>query len=70
VAPLDRLAGLALGLLRPGGIVLAVKGARAGQEVAAAERTLRSLRVRDTGILLAGEGKVDPAATVVRLTAR
>ena len=29
VAPLDRLAALALGLLKPGGIVLAVKGAKA-----------------------------------------
>jgi 16S rRNA (guanine527-N7)-methyltransferase len=69
VAPLDRLAALAVGLLRPGGIVLAVKGARAQQELAAARRVLRTLRVRETGVLLAGEGKVDPAATVVRLTA-
>jgi 16S rRNA (guanine527-N7)-methyltransferase len=69
VAPLDRLAALAVGLLRPGGIVLAVKGARAQQELTAARRALRTLRVRETDVLLAGEGKVDPAATVVRLTA-
>lgn len=69
VAPLDRLAGLAVGLLRPGGIVLAVKGARAQQELTAARKVLRTLRVRETDVLLAGEGKVDPAATVVRLTA-
>jgi 16S rRNA (guanine527-N7)-methyltransferase len=69
VAPLDRLAALALGLLRPGGIVLAVKGAKAQAEVTAARRTLRSLGVRETSVLLAGKGKVDPAATVVRLTA-
>ncbi len=69
VAPLDRLAGLAVGLLRPGGIVLAVKGAKAQQELTAARKVLRSLRVRETDVLLAGEGKVDPAATVVRLTA-
>ena len=69
VAPLDRLATLALGLLRPGGIVLAVKGARAQQELTSARKVLRALRVRDTAVLLAGEGKVDPAATVVRLTA-
>jgi 16S rRNA (guanine527-N7)-methyltransferase len=70
VAPLDRLAALALGLLRPGGMVLAVKGARAGDEVAAAGKVLRSLGVREVDVLRAGEGKVDPAATVVRLMAR
>jgi 16S rRNA (guanine527-N7)-methyltransferase len=69
VAPLDRLTALALGLLRPGGTLLAIKGARAAQEVAAAAELLRSLGVREVDVLRAGEGKVVPAATVVRLTA-
>jgi len=69
VAPLDRLAALALGLVRPGGLVLAIKGAGAGREVAAARTALRKLGVRDVDVLRAGSGKVDPAATVVRLTA-
>ena len=69
VAPLDRLAALALGLLKPGGIVLAVKGAQAHAEVRAASEALRRLGVRDVEVLAAGGGKVDPAATVVRLTA-
>lgn len=69
VAPMDRLAAMALGLLRPGGILLAIKGARAAAELAAANGVLRSLGVRDVDVLLAGEGKVDPAATVVRLIA-
>jgi 16S rRNA (guanine527-N7)-methyltransferase len=69
VAPLDRLAALALGLLKPGGIVLAVKGAKAEAEVQAASEALRRLGVRDVEVLVAGGGKVDPAATVVRLTA-
>jgi 16S rRNA (guanine527-N7)-methyltransferase len=69
VAPLDRLAALALGLLKPGGIVLAVKGARAEAEVGAASAALRRLGVREVEVLVAGDGKVDPAATVVRLTA-
>jgi 16S rRNA (guanine527-N7)-methyltransferase len=68
VAPLDRLAALALGLLKPGGIVLAVKGAKAEAEVEAAGEALRRLGVRDVEVLVAGGGKVDPAATVVRLT--
>ena len=69
VAPLDRLAGLALGLVRPGGTVLAIKGAGARREVAAAQQVLRRLGVRSVDVVRAGDGKVDPAATVVRLTA-
>ena len=69
VAPLDRLAGLALGLVRPGGTVLAIKGAGARREVAAARQVLRRLGVRSVDVVRAGDGKVDPAATVVRLTA-
>jgi 16S rRNA (guanine527-N7)-methyltransferase len=67
VAPLDRLAVLALGLARPGGIVLAIKGSRADQEVASARPVLRRLGIRDIAVVRAGSGKVDPAATVVRL---
>jgi 16S rRNA (guanine527-N7)-methyltransferase len=69
VAPLDRLATLALGLLKPGGIVLAVKGAKARAEVRAAGEALRRLGVRDVEVLVVRGGKVDPAATVVRMTA-
>jgi 16S rRNA (guanine527-N7)-methyltransferase len=69
VAPLDRLAALALGLVRPGGIVLAIKGANARREVAAARQALGRLGVRSVDVVRAGSGKVDPAATVVRLTA-
>ena len=69
VAPLGRLAVLAVGLLRPGGIVLAIKGAKAEQEVDAACDALTRLGVQHVEVLLAGSGKVDPAATVVRLTA-
>lgn len=69
VAPLARLAPLALALVRPGGLVLAIKGASAGRELAAARPVLRRLGVRDAGVVTAGGGKVDQAATVVRLTA-
>jgi 16S rRNA (guanine527-N7)-methyltransferase len=50
-------------------MVLAVKGAKAEAEVAAARAALRRLGVRDVEVLMAGSGKVDPAVTVVRLTA-
>jgi 16S rRNA (guanine527-N7)-methyltransferase len=69
VAPLSQLAELALGLLRPGGVVLAIKGAQAAAEVAAARKTLRRLGVRDAEVLRLGSDRVDPAATVVRFTA-
>lgn len=68
VAPLGRLAVLAVPLLRPGGIVLAIKGAKAAGEVQAARGVLDRLGVQHVEVLLAGSGKVDPAATVVRLT--
>jgi 16S rRNA (guanine527-N7)-methyltransferase len=69
VAPMERLAGLALGLARPGGLVLAVKGAGAAQEVARAGPVLRRLGARDVTIIRPGSGKVSPPPTVVRMTA-
>ncbi len=68
VAPLDRLAGLALGLARPGGLVLAIKGAGAGQEAARAAPVLRRLGARDVRVVRVGAG-ASPAATVVRFVA-
>jgi 16S rRNA (guanine527-N7)-methyltransferase len=69
VAPLGRLARLAVGLLRPGGVLLAIKGAKAAEEVQDAREALTRLGVQHVEVLCAGSGKVDPAATVVRLTA-
>jgi 16S rRNA (guanine527-N7)-methyltransferase len=69
VAPLERLAGLALGLTRPGGLVLAIKGAGAAEELTRAQPVLRRLRARDVTISRPGSGKVSPPPTVIRLTA-
>jgi 16S rRNA (guanine527-N7)-methyltransferase len=69
VAPMQRLAGLALGLVRPGGLVLALKGAGAEQELARARGVLRRLGARDAAVVQAGSGRVSPPATVIRLTA-
>ena len=69
VAPMERLAGLALGLARPGGLVLAMKGAGAAEELARAQPVLRRLRARDVAIVHPGSGKVSPPPTVIRLTA-
>jgi 16S rRNA (guanine527-N7)-methyltransferase len=69
VAPLGRLAGLAVPLLRPGGVILALKGERADAEAEAAGPELRRLGVAEVSVLRAGTGLVSPPATVVRLTA-
>jgi 16S rRNA (guanine527-N7)-methyltransferase len=69
VAPMQRLAALALPLVRPGGLVLAIKGAAAEEELAQAAPVLRRLGVQDAAVVVAGRGKVSPPPTVVRLTA-
>jgi 16S rRNA (guanine527-N7)-methyltransferase len=72
VAPLDRLAGWAVGLCRPGGRVLAIKGASAEREVTESAATLRRLGITDVAVLRLGGGRVDlagAAATVVSFRA-
>ena len=70
VAPLPRLAELAIGLVRPGGMVLAIKGRTAQEELTAAVPVLRRIGARDAQVVQAGHGKVVPATTVVRFFAR
>ena len=68
VAPLDRLAVLAAGLARPGGLVLAIKGDSAADELRAARPVLRRLGVRNASVVRAGSDRVGAVATVVRFT--
>jgi 16S rRNA (guanine527-N7)-methyltransferase len=70
VAPLDRLAEMAVHVVRPGGMVLAIKGRTAADELRKARPVLRRIGARDAQVVCAGEGKVDPATTVVRFFAR
>ncbi|PWI41218.1 16S rRNA (guanine(527)-N(7))-methyltransferase RsmG [Streptomyces sp. ICBB 8177] len=67
VAPLDRLAGWGLPLLRPHGEMLALKGDTAEEELKAARAALDRLGAVETGVVLAGSGLVDPPSTVVRV---
>ena len=67
VAPLDRLAGWAARLLRPGGELLAIKGQSADEEIVAAQPALSRLGVRSAEVLQAGHGRVIMATTVVRV---
>jgi len=69
VAPLDRLAGLMIPLLRPGGLVLAMKGAGAGREVEQAGPALQKAGAREVAVIRAGVGRIRPPAIVVRMTA-
>jgi 16S rRNA (guanine527-N7)-methyltransferase len=69
VAPLDRLVALTLPLVRPGGLVLALKGASAEREVQQARPVLRKVGVREVAVVRAGVGRVSPPPVVVCLTA-
>jgi 16S rRNA (guanine527-N7)-methyltransferase len=70
VAPLDRLAPLAVGLARRRGMVLAIKGSGAAEELEQAGPVLRRIGARSAEVLRVGHGKVSPATTVVRFFAR
>ncbi|MBK3391081.1 16S rRNA (guanine(527)-N(7))-methyltransferase RsmG [Streptomyces sp. DEF1AK] len=67
VAPLERLAGWGVPLLRPYGEMLALKGDTAEEEVKAASAALSKLGAVSTSVVQGGEGIVDPLSTVVRV---
>lgn len=67
VAPLDKLAGWAAGLLRPGGTILAIKGQSAQDEVSAARPVLSRLGARTIEVVQVGHDRVVPLTTVVRV---
>lgn len=67
VAPLDRLAGWTLPLVRVGGVLLALKGEGAGAEVSASASALERLGGGQTEVLGCGTGVVEPPTTVVRV---
>ncbi|MFV2195509.1 16S rRNA (guanine(527)-N(7))-methyltransferase RsmG [Nocardiopsis sp. LOL_012] len=68
VAPLSRLAGWALPLLRKNGSLLALKGEQAEAELAASQDDVLKLRPSVSDVIRVGRGKVEPATTVVRVT--
>ncbi|KUL63008.1 16S rRNA (guanine(527)-N(7))-methyltransferase RsmG [Streptomyces violaceusniger] len=67
VAPLDRLAGWGVPLLRPYGEMLLLKGDTAEEELKQARAALGKLGVVETSVLHVGQGVVDPPSTVVRV---
>ena len=65
VAPLDRLLGWTVPLLKPGGRLVMLKGSNARDEVMAASSVAGSLGVTELQVVHCGVGEVDPATTVV-----
>jgi 16S rRNA (guanine527-N7)-methyltransferase len=65
VAPVDRLAGWALPLLHPGGRLLALKGVRADEELAAAGPALRRLGARASAVVEVGAEDLGTHSRVV-----
>jgi 16S rRNA (guanine527-N7)-methyltransferase len=66
VAPLDKLAGLSIGLARPGGRVLAIKGSSAEAELIKARPVLARIGVTDARVVQTGADGA--AATLVTFT--
>lgn len=66
VAPLERLAGWTVPLLIPGGVLLALKGQSATEEVQEAASILERLGIDHVDVVVSGQGVVNPPTTVVR----
>lgn len=65
VAPLDKLTRWTAPLLRPGGMMLALKGDRAEAEIVEHRQLMASLGVVDAEVMRCGGEYLDPPATVV-----
>lgn len=67
VAPLPRLLGWCIPLVRQGGEMLAMKGASAGDEVRTASAALRQWGSGAVDVVSLGRDVIDPQATVIRI---
>lgn len=65
VAPLDKLARWSLPLVRPGGLMLAIKGDRAAEEVRDQRRAMTTLGASEVEVVKCGVDYLTPPATVV-----
>lgn len=70
VAPLDRLAGWALPVLRPGGRLLALKGDRADSELSAAGAALQAAGASASEVVTVGSELTEARVVVVTRSAR
>jgi 16S rRNA (guanine527-N7)-methyltransferase len=67
VAPLDRLVGWCLPMLRSGGWLLALKGASAAVEVRTHQSAIRALGGRETSVVRCGDALLTEPTVVVRI---
>ncbi|MBK9739036.1 MAG: 16S rRNA (guanine(527)-N(7))-methyltransferase RsmG [Actinobacteria bacterium] len=65
VAPLDRLIGWTIPLLRPGGHLLALKGSSAEEELERARPIARAAGLVDLRVVVVGIGVVEPPTRVI-----
>lgn len=68
LAPLAKLCGWCVPLARPGGALLAMKGASAADEVARDNEAMRAAGACDIQVLACGAGRIAEPATVVSMT--
>ncbi|GHF21477.1 16S rRNA (guanine(527)-N(7))-methyltransferase RsmG [Pseudolysinimonas yzui] len=66
VSALSKLVPLCAPLVKPGGELLFMKGARVEDELAAAEKALRKARIQNPEVLVLGEGIVPEVTRVFR----
>ncbi len=66
LAPLDRLTTMVVPLIRPGGVLLALRGARATEELAEARDDLAAWGVREASVIRCGVGRLTEPTTVLR----
>jgi len=69
VAPLGRLLDWSMPLVRQGGELVAMKGASAATEVAAATRELREHQAGAVEVVTFGDGQIYPPTTAIRVQA-
>lgn len=65
VAPLERLIGWTIPLLKQSGTLVAMKGSSAASEIASAQEAIREHALRAPEIITCGRGVVDPETTVI-----
>lgn len=66
VSALSKLVPLCAPLVKPGGELIFMKGARVDDEVIAAEKALRKAKIRDAEVIVLGEGIVPEITRVFR----
>jgi 16S rRNA (guanine527-N7)-methyltransferase len=66
VSALNKLVPLCVPLLKPGGELIFMKGARVGEEIVAAEKVLRKAGIDHREVLILGEGIVPEVTRVFR----